>query len=291
MSKNKIPNLFIVGAPKAGTTFLYHKLKENPSLFFTRIKELNHFSHDEIVDSNSYYQDFKIKSSDKYFKFYENSTAEKFLVDTSVSYFAYPNTAQKIYNFNPNAKIVIILRNPIKRAFSHYLMDLRMEYAELSFMEYISNPTKYSSHFHQYVKNSCYFENCAKYINQFKAPNVCILILEEIEKDLPKLFNFLDLDYSDVNIDTSEKLNANKKPRNFISRILQKNRNLTSKIKLILPYNFTKKFKKFLYKDAEKIEMSLAEYEYAENLFKEEVKNLSILIDRDLSSLWKINKK
>ncbi|MGY8932505.1 MAG: sulfotransferase, partial [Flavobacteriales bacterium] len=123
------PNLFLVGAPKAGSSLLWTMLKEHKDIFFSTNpeKEINYFSYDELTH-NSYYKDYKVKSEYDYLKVFKKGQSVKYLVDGSVSYFAYPSIPKKLYEFNSDAKIIVIVRDPILRAFSHYNMDKRMGY-------------------------------------------------------------------------------------------------------------------------------------------------------------------
>ena len=291
MIKNIKPNLFIIGAPKSGTTFLYNKLQSLADFYFTDIKELNYFSFDEIVESKSYYNDYKVKEIEKYLKFYKNIANQKYIVDTSVSYFSYPKTADNIYNFNPDSKIIAILRNPIKRAFSHYLMDVRMGHANLKFKEYIENKDDYQAHYHQYINNSIYYTNISRYIQKFGKENVLVLILEDIESELPKLFDFLKVEDSSLKIDTDEKINANKKPKNFVSKFFQNNRRLAQKLKKYIPNSLVHFYKKYFYEKADKISITEEEFQICRNLLSQEVSELSKLLNKDLFEIWQLNEE
>ena len=61
-----LPNFFIVGAPKAGTTSLYHYLESHPDIFMSPIKEPNFFSYDEIVNQNLFYKETKVGNIEDY---------------------------------------------------------------------------------------------------------------------------------------------------------------------------------------------------------------------------------
>ena len=120
------PNLFLVGAPKAGSSLLWTMLKEHKDIFFSTNpeKEINYFSYDELIH-NSSYKDYKVRSENDYLKVFKKGQSVKYLVDGSVSYFAYPLIPKKLYEFNSDAKIIVIVRDPVLRAFSHYNMDKR----------------------------------------------------------------------------------------------------------------------------------------------------------------------
>jgi len=278
----KIPNLFIVGAPKAGTSFLYQQLKVHPELFFSKVKELNHFSDQEISESGSYYKDFRVSTLDSYLKFYKSANGERYLTDCSVSYFAYPEVAKKIYAFNDQAKVVIILRNPIKRAYSHYLMDKRMGYTQKPFNKYLSNEN--DPHYHSYVHNSLYHRNVKNYMDIFGRDQVCVLFLEDIELTINKLFDFLGVEGQLV--DTSSKVNQNKKPRNVVSRYLQKNRDITSKLKLFIPEQVIRNLNRLLYKKAETERISHGDQQLLYNLLKSDIDALESLVNVNVKELW-----
>jgi len=142
--REKLPNFFIVGAAKSGTTSLYHHLCQHLDVFMSPVKEPHYFSRDVGVrsfkadDTKSIfanlrgYIDFILKSRfyilnfEKYKRLFSNVKNEKAIGEASVSYLVSKVAAEEIYKFNPDAKIIIILRNPVKRAFSHWLMDLRI---------------------------------------------------------------------------------------------------------------------------------------------------------------------
>jgi hypothetical protein len=263
----KKPNLFIVGAPKCGTTFLYEKLKEHPDVFFPKIKELNHFSYDELK-LNSYYKDFKINSRERYLEYYKAVNNERYIVDASVSYFNDFVAHEKIIDFNKDARIIIMFRDPIKRAFSHYKMDLRMGYANLSFLEYLKRKPD-DAHFSQYVKNSMYGSSLKNFLKYFDIKNICILNLDEIESDFSKLLDYLKLDVGPTNV-TFNKINANKTPSNIIAKYLQYNRNITSILKLFVPYQISNLFKRYSYSDPKPIQISEEESKFLIHLLRED---------------------
>ena len=100
-------------------------------------KEINFFSNQEILSQNLYYNNSVCDSMENYLKHFINSENYKVVGEASVSYLFYQNVAEKIYKFNNEAKILIILRDPVMRAFSHYLMDYRLGYTKSDFSSII----------------------------------------------------------------------------------------------------------------------------------------------------------
>ncbi len=155
------PNLFIVGAPKCGTTSLHSILNLHPEIGMSEPKELNFFSSEDLANQNLYYNDFKVSTFENYMKCFLLNADFNYVGESSVSYFSYPNAHKKIYRHNKNSRIIVLLRNPIKRAYSHYLMDKRLGYVKLDFLEIFNNPEKYPSYYYQYFVLSQYYHPLA----------------------------------------------------------------------------------------------------------------------------------
>ena len=213
-------NTFIVGFPKSGTTSLHYYLNQHPDVCMSNIKEPNFFSSNEIAEL--YYDNTVIKKMSDYIKLFDHPN-NKILGESSVSYIYYSSVAKKIFNHNKNAKIIIILRNPVDRAFSHFLMDNRLGYCNINFKEVISNPKKYPLFYQQYVDIGHYYEKLKVYIDIFKKENIKILIYEDFIKETQKyvneVFDFLEI--KRFKVDISPK-NIYKKPSNFILEKLYK---------------------------------------------------------------------
>ena len=126
-------DFFIVGAPKSGTTSLYHYLASHPDIFMSSKKEPNYFSKSEIKQQELYYPIDELDSFSDYKILFSGSKEGQILGESSVSYLFYPEVASKLHEHNSSAKIIILLRNPIERAFSHYLMDFRLGLVNESF--------------------------------------------------------------------------------------------------------------------------------------------------------------
>lgn len=108
----KKPNLFIVGAPKCGTTSLSEYLRSHPNIFMCNPKEPHFFSK----DLNRYPS---IRSIDEYLALFQGSTDEHIVVGESSVWYLFSSVAmEEIYRFNSNSKIIIMLRNPIDLIYS-----------------------------------------------------------------------------------------------------------------------------------------------------------------------------
>jgi hypothetical protein len=108
------PNFFIVGAPKCGTTALYEYLRPHPNVFMAKVKEPHFFAK----DLGTYPL---IKTLDAYMALFGDSTDRHLRVGEASVYYLRSSTAiANIYEFNPDAKLVAMFRNPVDMVHSFY---------------------------------------------------------------------------------------------------------------------------------------------------------------------------
>lgn len=207
----KKPNLFIVGAARSGTTTLWQILKENPRVFMPdnlMLKEPAHFSECRKLRFHHY---------DKYKKIFEKANENHLWVgEASTAYLTDPVSSRKIFQYNPDARIIIILRNPVLRAYSLYrwMVQDGYEYANtfedaLSLEE--SRRKKEIPNFFEpeYYYNYLYF-NSGKYYHQVKRylrlfkENVIILKFENFinnfSQEYGRICEFLGISQNSFNI-------------------------------------------------------------------------------------------
>ena len=104
----QLPGLFVVGAPKCGTTSLYEYLRAHPEIFMPKIKEPNFFADDLGILSYP-----EIDSQDAYLALFVGSEGAAVRGDASQFHLYSRSAAENIKRFNPEAKIVIMLREPV----------------------------------------------------------------------------------------------------------------------------------------------------------------------------------
>jgi sulfotransferase family protein len=118
MSKCKIPNFFIIGAPKCGTTALSNYLSEHDNIVMSELKEPHYFALDmpkfrTAVNENHYLNYFK------------NVTCNTLAVGEASVWYLYSKVAlKKIHKFNPNSKIIIMLRRPDEMVYSMHAQNI-----------------------------------------------------------------------------------------------------------------------------------------------------------------------
>ena len=270
-------NLFLIGAPKSGTTSLYHYLNQHPNVFMPKIKELHYFSQPEVKDT--YYDVYFADTKEKYFNNYKKSNYEKIVGDASPSYLYNHKTAKRIKKFNPNAKIIAILRNPIDRAISHYLMDLRIGYVNKPLIYYLTN--KYLPNYKEYIGNSLYSENIKIYKEVFNK-NLLVLAFDDLlhkpEEIMIEIFNFLEIDC--IKINHKKRYNTFAFPSNSLLFYVRKYR-LYNFLRIVTPKYFRDKLKHLLTNKKFKKPAFLEEREILKDIFKDEKNKLKTLFDKE----------
>lgn len=123
-----IPNLFLVGAPKCGTTSLYEYLRQHPQVFFPHrddhtyslVKEPQHFCPDLDIGER-----YAIRDQSDYLALYRDTSASRWRGDASTYYLYSMASPRLIHRFNPQARILIILRPPLEMMRSYHSELLR----------------------------------------------------------------------------------------------------------------------------------------------------------------------
>ena len=279
----------IVGAPKAGTTSLCHYLSEHPQVFMSDPKEVNFFSKEEIENQGLYYNDFKVKNIAEYEDLFAGVTNEIAVGEGSVSYLFYPKTPQKIKDALPNVKIIILLRDPVSRGFSHYLMDYRLGLVDVPYDEIVyqkSNHKNNALYYQQYVELGLYYEQVRRYLDIFGIDQVRIFINDDLKEDISKVilsvYDFLDIDQNFMP-DLKKQYNVYQKPRNAFVSHLYSAKPLRRLARTVVPHSLVDTVKNTLLVKEKKPELSPGTRKYLNGLFKNNILQTADLIDRDLS--------
>ena len=192
---SKLPNFFIVGAPKAGTTSLSNYLDQHPHVYMSAIKEPNFFSV-EIREENFEPEHRRRLALDRletrrflagpmrekrfggivdnwedYQRLFANATDQIALGEASVSYLWSPSAAEQIATRIPDAKIIVMLRDPADRAFSQYLHGVSMGAIRWTFREHIERSLRHASRqlcvYFPFLEYGLYFQQLRRYLDLF----------------------------------------------------------------------------------------------------------------------------
>jgi len=191
------PNLFIVGAPKAGTTSLYHYLSQVPEIYMSKVKEPNFFSVKTVGEKHPVKP---IRDKKKYLHLFAEGKNFKYIGEASPTYLDDPEAALLIHQVSPKSKIIICLREPVERAYSQYLMLQGLGRSNLNFREQlqkelIKNPEINLPNLR--LQAGFYSKWITIYLNIFEKNQVKILIFEEFiqnpKQTIEEILCFLNL--------------------------------------------------------------------------------------------------
>jgi hypothetical protein len=281
-------DFFIVGAPKAGTTSLYHYLSEHPQVEMSSQKEPDYFSDKAINEQGMYYTKNRVNSLAKY----ESLFVQKESVvygEASVSYLFYENVAEDIKKYNPNAKIIIMLRNPIERAFSHYLMDYRLGLISDSFENVLAKKSKHKNahlFYQQYIEVSKYSKQIQRYLDFFKKDSILFIDYEDfkinVSKTVDQVYNFLHIS-TEFAADINTKHNTFTMPKNKVIRLIYSFVFLRKILTFLFPTYLVKNIRVLLFKSDKKPELLKETRSLLKRIFNDDIKNLEEVLSKDYS--------
>jgi len=221
-------NFFIAGAAKCWSSSLYDTIIQHPDVFMCPIKEVNHFNTDfhlTLSMGDSKFERLLRWSTQKYFegntdtimawlvkdpieykKLYNKGKNSLIRWEASIWYMHSKDAFKNIYNYNKDAKILFILRDPVKRFISHYWMLQRMWFTDKSLLEIIDYHKKWLDlTYHESIlfEWSKYCKHISKYENTFWSKQVLIInslkLKDDFQNTMNKVTFFLDIDTYEFN--------------------------------------------------------------------------------------------
>lgn len=284
-------DFFIVGTPKAGTTSLYHYLNNHPEISMSIRKETNFFSYAAIEKQKMYGMQDRINTIEKYHSLFTDNKS-KILGEASVSYLFYRDVPEKIRSYNQDAKIIIMLRNPIDRAFSHYLMDLRLGFVNNDFDEIIEKgkiDKSLNLFYQQYVEVGLYYKQVKRYLDTFGNKNTLIIFHQDFKRDLEsvlfRVYQFLNINKNFKN-KIRAKHNAYIMPKSTILKKIYSIAVFRKIINKFIPKGVVKKIGVLFFEKVKKPKLSDSTKNMLLKIYNEDILLLENLLSEDLSR-WK----
>jgi sulfotransferase family protein len=191
------PNLFVVGAPRCATTWLHESLAAHPDVFMSSNKEPHYFAESELEARRMAF--FKVvRDESAYSSLFAGGVGRTVRGESSTSYLASAVAAERIARFNSQARIVATLRDPVERAYSHYLTDVREGLESRTFLEAVRDELEGPAAWPAvYVESGRYHGQVVRYLDRF-AQRVLILVFEDLaaapEQAILRVLDFLGVD-------------------------------------------------------------------------------------------------
>jgi hypothetical protein len=201
-------DVMIAGVEKAGTTSLLRYLGEHPQIATHEAMEFPFFVRDDLYE-NGY--------DEIYNKYFQSDANGKLLLAKNVGCFYWENAAERMYAHNHNMKLIIILRNPVARAYSAYRYAVQMGREDKPTFEdaieaedyRLGSGVEYHKRYHAYLKRGMYAQQLERLHQYFPPKQIKIILFEELIKEpqvcLAEILQFLEL--APAKIDTTIKYN------------------------------------------------------------------------------------
>lgn len=291
---SQLTNFICVGAQKSGTTTLHDILNQHPEICLPTDKETKFFQRDDRFN----------KGLEYYKEHFSVNLNHKIIGEIDPEYMYFNYVPKRIYDtLGAETKLIFLLRNPIDRAFSHFLMSKKRGYEDLSFSDAIlmeserilkddsQSDFSISNHLNfSYLDRGYYSTQINEYLKYFNKENMLFVLFEDEliadrQTTIRKILSFLNVA---TNFDGSIYIKSNIKKRyriKLFAQVLGKHNLVKSIIKTIIPKVFRKRLKSLLInlnttkKDIESLE-SRKKLKYLNKHFESEIIHLENIIEK-----------
>ena len=175
LSNNQLVNFLICGTQKGGTTALDSYLRQHPNICMANEKEVHFFDNDEYFESHP-------PNYSTYHSAFTPLEYHEVVGETTPIYMYWKNSPQRIFQYNPKMKLILLLRNPIERAYSHWNMERKRGNEKRPFLAALeheksldNNPSRTQHRIISYIDRGYYTRQITTIKKYF--PNNQILIL------------------------------------------------------------------------------------------------------------------
>jgi len=170
-----LPTFIIAGAAKSGTSSLWHYLRAHPDVFVVPAKELNFFSHDNVFR----------RGLDWYVSRFEEGAAMRAIGEASPSYLSSERAIERMAQFVPEVRLIVALRNPIDRSYSHYWHARYYAMERRSFREAVDQErhAPAGKKWPFYLDHSRYHPQIMTILRHFTREQLLVVLLDDMIQD------------------------------------------------------------------------------------------------------------
>ena len=234
-----MPNFFIIGAQKAGTTSLYHYLNQHPQIYMSPVKELFFFNHEITPEGEAVNRRYggpgrhsvpRFANIEEYRALFRGVMGETAVGEATTSYIYRPGIAQCIKRWVPEARSIALLRNPADRAYSAFLHAVRGGREPVNDFARVLREEKHRirddwSYVNLYRDVGLYYEQLKCYYEVFGRERVGVWLYEDLRDDpsgvTQGVFRFLEVDDA-FTPDTFSQYNPAGAPRSEAIRVMMR---------------------------------------------------------------------
>jgi hypothetical protein len=314
-ARPQLPNFFIVGAPKAGTTSLYAYLDQHPQVYMSPIKEPNYFAFEmrlenfseemrpritrEIGELEEYLRgDMRerrfggfVSNWEDYLKLFRHVSDEIAIGEATPIYLWSETAARNIAARIPQARIIINLRNPADRAYSQYLQMLTTGVIGRSFRGQIDAnlrcENKQFGTLWPLLEFGRYFEQVKRYLNEFPRSQIHISLYEDLER-VPELlvsdlFTFLGVE-AGFAADVTRRHHEPRVPKLAGAAYYLKKWRIWPYLRRLAPEALRPRLRSLVLHSRASLAMEPADRAFLNDYYRDDIQKLAALLGRDLTS-------
>lgn len=289
-----LPTFLIIGVQKAGTTSIYNYLNQHPQIYMSPVKETNFLEKnwEEIEDKRK----ARIDTFEKYCQLFTGVKDEIAIGEASPNYlFHYESSSERIKRYVPNAKLIAVLRNPVDRAYSDYLMHIRDAIGKGKRTRF-SEQIKYRADKSFVILKGFYYKHLQHFYEKFDREQIQVYLYDELSKYpvefMQNMYRFVEVDDTFLP-DVSKKAQVAQVPKNTAVNNLLRQQNplrtiVSSGLRLVLPLEVRQNLRSRLIQmnsqDKKTAPLSPEDRQLLIELYREDILKLQDLIQRDLSA-------
>jgi hypothetical protein len=294
-----IPNFLIIGAARSGTTALCNSLQQHPQIHISPLKEPHFLAFQgQTVNFAGPGDDVLINSQavtkfDDYQRLFAGVDRETAIGEGSVSTLYYHDSSiDNIRRFTPDARLIVLLRNPIQRAYSSFLYMTAHGYEPLADFERAldQEQRRIDDHWHHiwhYTRMGSYSTQLSRFLDAFGPDRLQILLFDDLKSDpqgtMRGLYTFLDVD-PDFPPATSPEVNRSGVPRSRMVQHVLYRVNQHQKVKRLLKAVVPLRLREWVRRaNLTRPEMTASARERLKDVYRAEIGQLQQLLNRDLS--------
>jgi hypothetical protein len=183
-----LPNFLLIGAEKSGTTSVHNYLRAHPDVFMSPVKEPLFFAFEgqtlDFKGPTAYINSHAITSLERYQALFEGAERFRAIGESSATYLYYDQSPERAARYVPNAKLIVILRNPADRAYSNFMQAVRIGAEPLEFGAALNAEPKRIlarwSPFFYYKSKGWYDEQLSRWMTYFPPEQFLFFLYEDL---------------------------------------------------------------------------------------------------------------
>jgi hypothetical protein len=294
------PTFLVIGAYKAGTTSVHHYLQQHPEVYVPSRKEPNYFAFGDVAVPVGAQQTFSpaphpaaassVTRREDYLRLFDGVRGERAVGEVSPEYLVNERACEAIAGELPDVRLVALLRNPVERAFSDWLMYRRDGVEpEADFGRALDQQEarrRRGEATGWYVETGFYGRQLARYFDAFPREQLDVHLFEDLFRDpdgtMAAIFTFVGVD--PVPLRSVDQYNASGVPRGrLLAAVLRSRRWLGPPAKKVLPERLRPAVERFVQRGLDRPTLAPEHRARLVDTYGEDIRLLERLTGRDLS--------